>query len=190
MLPRAIRMLGLAAAALPFIFSAGSAQEQERGLRLSAGWGAAVPFETSSPVAGATHGLRFGVDGRVTDWLSAGVEWMGTWFVTEYGNERRYNVGLSATAYPFGGFFVSTGIGYGLASRVTIDGPPEDCCGDVVIGFHELDSGSGLTLSTGFDARITRHWILTPVVSVAYQRVGGETVGFGWFGGRIAFDTR
>jgi hypothetical protein len=155
--------------------------------RISAGAGAATPTDADLRRFGNQPALRIGIERRVTDRFALGAEWIGTVFDGDYGPERRHNVGFTATAYPAGPIFVSAGFGVGVATNVMVDGPPAECCGDVVIGIADPDMGAGFTAAAGLDIPIARGFSFAPMASVAWQRIPGQTVGFTWLGARLSY---
>ena len=132
---------------------------------------------------------RVGLERAMGGRLAAGLEWTGSWYEGRLGRERRHALTATLSAYAVGGLHLRAGVGPGVASWVTVDGPPEDGFGDVVIGFSEGDPSLALLAGLAYDLPLGP-FQLTPDVTAVGHRLHGETLMMGVVGVRLWLRTR
>ncbi|NIP81718.1 MAG: hypothetical protein GWM90_21870, partial [Gemmatimonadetes bacterium] len=87
--------------------------------------------------------LGLAVDRAVGHHLALGFAWVATWYQGDFGAEQRQTVAVTASAFPLPGLELSAGMGPGVASLVTVQGPPADGAGDASIDVFEGESALG-----------------------------------------------
>lgn len=127
---------------------------------------------------------RIGVERALAGRVGLGLEWTGAWFDGRFGRERRHSVMATGSAYPAWGLQLRAGVGPGVASWVTVDGPPADGPGDVVIGISEGDPSLALTAGIGYDVAVGP-FQLTPEVAWIGHRLHGATLSLLSAGARV-----
>jgi hypothetical protein len=116
--------------------------------------------------------------------FAVGLDWTGSWFDGRYGRERRHAVMATGSAYVVEGLHARAGIGPGVASWVTVDGPPADGPGDVVIGISEGDPSVVLTAGLGYDVPLGGFQV-TPGAAWVGHRLHGATLSMLTVGVRV-----
>jgi hypothetical protein len=132
---------------------------------------------------------RVGVERSVGHRFAVGLEWTGTWYDGRFGRERRLALTATGATYLLDGLHVRAGVGPGVVSWVTVDGPPTDGPGDVVIGFSEGDPSVAVTAGVGYDLPLGV-FQLTPEATWIGHRLHGATLSLLSAGARVWLRTR
>lgn len=171
------------------VIAAPAAAQAPLGWRLSAGGGPAILLSghDASSYGQVSPGIRVALDHGLSPSLALGVEWIATWPSSGFGTENRHHVGLVATAYPFrSGLAVYGGVGLGLATIVTIEGPPPPPgVGDVNIGIGDT-MGPGLTAGLAWDIRLGDGLTITPTAEGLLQEIQGFRLAHAFVGLRLS----
>lgn len=188
---RVVRTIG--AMAIVAVLVTPAAAQAPAGWRLSAGGGPAVLLagHDASSRGQVSPGIRVALDHGLSPSLALGVEWIATWPSSGFGGENRHHMGLVATAYPLqNGLAVYGGLGLGLATIVTIEGPPPaPYVGDVNIGIGDT-MGPGATAGLAWEIRLGGGLTVTPTAQALLQEIQGFRLAHAFFGVRLSAGRR
>lgn len=130
------------------------------------------------------------IERSVGEGYALGLAWIATWYQGDFGDERRHTLALTASARPTPGLQLAAGLGPGVASFVTVDGPPTDGVGDANIDVFEGETGLSSLARIGFRAPLSDRLAVSPTLSSVTHWLLGETMTYLTAGLRVEMTLR
>jgi hypothetical protein len=169
-----------AAALLPAASPAPAAAQEGAGStwRLSGGGGAAwiLSGHPHMDTGQVSPSFNLGIERSIHDRYALGIAWIATWYRGDFGDEGRHTLAITGSAFPGDGLHLTAGLGPGIASLVTVEGPPADGPGDANVDVFEGEPALSFLGEIGYRAPLSRHLAISPTLSSVTHWLRGQTM--------------